>query len=101
MAETIAEMNRTLDDILSLARLGRPSEPPTDVDLTALVDAVVEDFRDLGDNVAFLESGRLTMRLRPSLMRRAVRHLIQNAINYSNGAEGRNERIGREARRGK
>src|SRR3546814_17778078 len=36
MAETIAEMNRTLDDILSLARLGRPSEPPTDVDLTAL-----------------------------------------------------------------
>src|SRR3546814_8501916 len=98
MAETIAEMNRTLDDILSLARLGRPSEPPTDVDLTALVDAVVEDFRDLGDNVAFLESGRLTMRLRPSLMRRAVRNLIENAIKYGNGAEVRIDRDDAEVR---
>ena len=35
MADTIDEMNRTLDDILSLARLGRPSEPPTDTDLSA------------------------------------------------------------------
>ena len=42
MSDTIAEMNRTLDDILSLARLGRPSEPVTDVDLAALVDAVVD-----------------------------------------------------------
>ncbi|WP_119034738.1 sensor histidine kinase [Hephaestia caeni] len=98
MAETIAEMNRTLDDILSLARLGRPSEPPTDVDLAALVDAVVEDFRDLGDNVAFLESGRLTMRLRPSLMRRAVRNLIENAIKYGGGAEVRIDRDDAEVR---
>ncbi|WP_436439110.1 histidine kinase dimerization/phospho-acceptor domain-containing protein, partial [Enterococcus faecium] len=51
MADTITEMNRTLDDILSLARVGRPSEAPTEVDLAALVDAVVEDFRDLGQDV--------------------------------------------------
>ena len=50
-------MNRTLDDILSLARLGRPSEPLTEVDLAALVDAVVEDFRDLGSDVE-LRRGR-------------------------------------------
>ena len=43
MADTIAEMNRTLDDILSLARLGRPNEALTEVDLAALVDAVVDD----------------------------------------------------------
>ncbi|HVI97937.1 MAG TPA: HAMP domain-containing sensor histidine kinase [Sphingomonas sp.] len=98
MAETIAEMNRTLDDILSLARLGRPSEPPTEVDLTALVDAVVEDFRDLGDDVAFAESDRLTMRLRPSLMRRAVRNLIENAIKYGGGAEVRIDRDAAEVR---
>ena len=65
MADTIDEMNRTLDDILSLARLGRPSEAPTDVDLTALVDAVVEDFRDLGRPVEFEDGGRLRMKLRP------------------------------------
>ncbi len=91
MADTIAEMNRTLDDILSLARLGRPSEPPTDVDLAALVDAVVEDFRDIGDNVMFVEAGRLRMHLRPSLIRRAVRNLIENAVKYGVSAEVRVE----------
>ena len=89
MADTIDEMNRTLDDILSLARLGRPSEPPTDVDLAALIDAVVEDFRDLDRNVTFEESPRLKMRLRPGLMRRAVRNLIENAVKYGHGAEVR------------
>lgn len=87
MADTIDEMNSTLDDILSLARLGRPSEPVTEVDLAALVDAVVEDFRDLGEPVDFTEAERLKMRLRPSLMRRAVRNLIENAVKYGGGAE--------------
>jgi signal transduction histidine kinase len=87
MADTIDEMNGTLDDILSLARLGRPSEPMTEVDLAALVDAVVEDFRDLGKKVEFTEADRLKMRLRPSLMRRAVRNLIENAVKYGGGAE--------------
>jgi signal transduction histidine kinase len=94
MADTIAEMNRTLDDILSLARLGRPSEALTEVDLSALVDAVVEDFRDLDANVSFTEAPRLTMHLRPSLMRRAVRNLIENAIKYGGGAEVALESMG-------
>jgi signal transduction histidine kinase len=89
MADTIDEMNRTLDDILSLARLGRPSEPVTDVDLSALIDAVVADFVDLGNDVNFEEAPRLRMRLRPSLMRRAVRNLIENAIKYGGSTEVR------------
>ncbi len=87
MADIVEEMNRTLEDILSLARLGRPSEPIADVDLAALVDAVVEDFRDLDHDVAFDEAERIRMRLRPSLMRRAVRNLIENAIKYAGAAE--------------
>jgi signal transduction histidine kinase len=87
MADVITEMNRTLDDILSLARLGRPSEPVTDIDLAALVDAVVEDFRDLGSPVSFEESARLRMRLRPSLMRRAIRNLIENAVKFGGSAD--------------
>jgi signal transduction histidine kinase len=86
MADIIAEMDRTLDDILSLARLGRPSEPPIDVDLTALVDAVVEDFRDLDHDVVFEDGTRLPIKLRPGLMRRAVRNLIENAVKYGHSA---------------
>ena len=87
MADTIAEMNRTLDDILSLARLGRPSEPVTAVDVTALVDAVVEDFRDLDRDVTLEDAARITARLRPALIRRAVRNLIENAVKYAGAAE--------------
>jgi len=89
MADTIDEMNRTLDDILSLARLGRPSEPPVDVDLSALIDAVVDDFRELDHQVEFEEAPRLKMHLRPSLMRRAVRNLIENAVKYGGGTQVR------------
>lgn len=89
MAETIDEMNTTLDDILSLARIGRPSEPVTDVDLAALVDAVVADFDDIGADVTLEEAPRLPMRLRPTLMRRALRNLIENAIKYGGSAEVR------------
>ncbi|HEY0622652.1 HAMP domain-containing sensor histidine kinase [Sphingomonas sp.] len=87
MADTIDEMNRTLDDILSLARLGRPSEPPTETDLSALIDAVVDDFRDLGHAVAYQDGQRLIVRLRPALMRRAVRNLIENAVKYGGAGE--------------
>ena len=86
MVDSVTEMNRTLDDILSLARLGRPSEPPVETDLAALVDAVVEDFRDLGNDVTFVEAERLPMKLRSALMRRAVRNLIENAVKYGQSA---------------
>ena len=89
MADTVAEMNKTLEDILSLARMGRPSEAATDVDLNALVDAVVADFHDLGQDVSFEEGGRLRLKLRPSLMRRAVRNLIENAVKYGQTADVR------------
>ena len=87
MADTIDEMNRTLDDILSLARLGRPSEAPTETDLSALIDAVVDDFRELGHAVDYQDGQRLIVRLRPALMRRAVRNLIENAVKYGGGGE--------------
>lgn len=87
MADTIDEMNRTLDDILSLARLGRPSEAPTETDLSALIDAVVADFHDLGHAVDYDDGQRLILRIRPALMRRAVRNLIENAVKYGGGAD--------------
>ncbi len=89
MAATIDEMNRTLDDILSLARLGRPSEPPALVDLPALVDSVVDDFLDLGAPVTAEDSDRLTVPMRPTLIRRAVRNLIENGIKYGGGVRVR------------
>lgn len=87
MAATIEEMNRTLDDILSLARLGRPSEPETRVDLSALLDQVVDDFQALGNSVSLTEMPRTTVTIRPTLVTRAVRNLVDNAVKYGGSAQ--------------
>lgn len=86
MAATIDDMNKTLDDILSLARLGRPSEPEQRVDLPALIDSVVEEFEDLGADVTVEEADRLAVPMRPNLVKRALRNLIENALKYGERA---------------
>ncbi|BAV64682.1 sensor histidine kinase [Sphingobium cloacae] len=86
MSETIDEMNRMLEDILSLARAGRSSAPTQKVDLSALADAVVEDFLELGSPVDMADSDRAVAHVRPQQIRRALRNLIENAIVYGERA---------------
>ena len=82
MAATIEDIVRSLDDILSLARVGRPSEPPERTDLSALLAAVVEDYEDMGQPVTLEPAPRLAMKLRASWLRRALRNLIDNGLRY-------------------
>lgn len=89
MAATIDEMNRTLDDILSLARLGRSSEAEQRVDLPALMDSLAEEFEDLGADLTVEEADRLAVPMRPTLLKRAFRNLIENALKYGERARVR------------
>lgn len=82
MADTIAEMSQTLDDIMSLAQVGRSRETAVRVDLAAMVDAIVEDLRDLGGDVSLEPSARVAIALRPVLTRRAIRNLVENGLKY-------------------
>ncbi|QGP79150.1 ATP-binding protein [Sphingobium sp. CAP-1] len=86
MSDTIDEMNRMLEDILSLARAGRSTEAAQKVDLAALADAVVEDFIELGSPVDLADSERAVAFVRPQQIRRALRNLIENAIVYGDRA---------------
>jgi signal transduction histidine kinase len=86
MSETIDEMNRMLEDILSLARAGRSAEAPQKVDLSSLADAVVDDFVELGSPVEMIDSARTVTSVRPQQIRRALRNLIENAIVYGERA---------------
>jgi len=89
MARTIDDMNRTLDDILSLARLGRPSEAPSRIDLPALIETVLADFIDLGADVTFEDGTRVVVSVRANLMARAVRNMVENAVKYGGGTRVR------------
>jgi signal transduction histidine kinase len=86
MVATIEEMAALLDDALALARSGRATEEIRDVDIGALADAVVEEFRALGKDVRFEEGERLTAPVQPNLLRRAVRNLADNAVKYAGSA---------------
>lgn len=86
MAATIEDIVRTLDDILSLARVGRPADVPERSELSALVASVAEEYEDMGAAVAFGESERIVLPVRPTWLRRALRNLIDNALRYGRAA---------------
>ena len=86
MIATLDEMTAMLDDTLALARSGRAAEEARAIDVTALADTVVEEFRALGHEVEMESGVRLVARVQPGLLRRAVRNLVENGIKYGGGA---------------
>ncbi len=97
MAATIEDITRTLDDILSLARVGRPSDPLEPTELNALVGQIAEEFEDMGEPVSFTADERLVLPLRATWARRAVRNLVMNALRYGQTARIAIAREGSEA----
>ncbi|MEO5598146.1 MAG: ATP-binding protein [Novosphingobium sp.] len=97
MAATIEDITRSLDDILSLARVGRPSDPREPTELSAMVASVVEEYEDMGEPVTLAETRRLVLSLRPTWLRRALRNLIGNALRYGHRARVSLERVGDSA----
>jgi signal transduction histidine kinase len=84
--ETIDEMTKMVDEILSLARLGHSNEPRELVDLAALADSVVEEFHGLGKDVTFVEARRTPVVMQVGPVRRLLRNLIDNAVKYGERA---------------
>lgn len=86
MIATIEDMQKMLDDILSLARVGRDREPPQRVDLSALADAAIDDFEDMGIPVDREEMPRAIVCVHPRAVRRALTNLVENAAKYGERA---------------
>lgn len=86
MAASVEEMVQILDDILILARLGKSSETPVLTDITALVEMVADEL-DNGDRLAIADSReKCRGHVRPVLLRRALRNLMGNALQYGGKA---------------
>lgn len=65
-----------------LARSGRPAETPRAVDLAALADSIAEEY----PGKVIMEPGeRVIATIRPGLVRRAIRNLIDNGLKYGSG----------------
>ena len=88
MAAAIEDITATLDDILSLARLGRSDAFEVEaVDLGALAISVAQEFEDLGDPVTITDPPRLVARVQVTWVKRALRNLVANAVRYGTSAE--------------
>ncbi|MXP26335.1 two-component sensor histidine kinase [Altererythrobacter indicus] len=97
MAATIEDITHSLDDILSLARVGKPTDPLEKTELGALTASVVEEFEDMGEPVILGECARISLPIRATWLRRALRNLISNAIRYGKAAEISLHREGSDA----
>ncbi len=86
MADSIEDITSTLDDILSLARIGRSAAKAELTDLAALTASVAEEFEDLGEPVKLALVQRTTQPVHVTWLKRALRNLVSNAVRYGEGA---------------
>lgn len=87
MIAGIEDIDHMLDDILSLARLGRSGEQADRVDIRSLIETIVDEFTDLGHEVRYQRGEKQSAVIRETLVRRALRNLIGNAILYGEAAD--------------
>jgi signal transduction histidine kinase len=82
MFDDLDVMNAMIDSTLAFARDDSRQEPRRLVDLGVLVGDICEDVADAGGRVAYVGPRGVDVPCRPTLVRRAVANLIDNAIKY-------------------
>lgn len=86
--ETLDEMQGMVEATLAFARDEASREDAARTDLGGFIDAIAEDYRDMGRPVSFdPPEARIVVTCRPLSLKRALRNLIDNAVRYGGGAE--------------
>lgn len=86
MAASIEDITATLDDILTLSRVGRAEMGVETADLGALALGVAAEFEDLGEPVEIADPPRIVARIQVTWIKRALRNLVSNAVRYGGNA---------------
>ena len=82
MLATIAEMDSLIGTALQFARDEGASEPRKQVDLTAIVQGVVDEMSGAGFQVRMRKAAPILYKCQPAALKRAVRNLLDNAVKY-------------------
>jgi signal transduction histidine kinase len=86
MFDDLEAMNAMIESTLAFACDESRQEPRRLVDLGVLVGDVCEDVADAGGEVSYAGRRGIDVACRPTLVRRAVANLIDNAVKYGGNA---------------
>lgn len=78
----IDEMQSMLDSVLAYLAGENDNEAPRRVDLASLALTLVDEYADLGREVSYDGPDHLLVSVRPLMMKRALRNLIENGLKY-------------------
>ncbi len=86
LIETIEEMQEMVDSTLSFAKGVATREPSRSVPVGDFVAQIASDLTQAGNSVEVTVAGNPAVTLRPMLMKRALRNVIENACRYGERA---------------
>ncbi|MCW8915503.1 MAG: ATP-binding protein, partial [Magnetovibrio sp.] len=87
MLLNLSDMEDMIASTLSFARQDGELEERRTVDVSALVQAVTDDFEDAQSNILFEGDDKVLLDCRPMAIKRALTNLIENALKYGEGAD--------------
>jgi two-component system, OmpR family, sensor kinase len=93
----LSEMEDMIDQTLAYLRGDRSDEEFRQLDLTALLETLVDDASDAGNSVTLSGLPNLAIRARPLALKRALSNLVQNAVTYGGVARLTLEQTGKNA----
>jgi signal transduction histidine kinase len=86
MFRDLEQMERMINGVLSYLRDGRSSDRQALIDVVSLLQTVVDDFADLGNDVTLEGPAHLLMSASGDDVQRAVTNLVDNALKYGGSA---------------
>jgi two-component system, OmpR family, sensor kinase len=82
MAADIAEMEQMIDSTLSYLKGEEASEPQRAIDLTALLQTIIDDAKDAGHDATLISSDHIVVNARHIALKRALSNLVANALRF-------------------
>ncbi|MCV0371758.1 ATP-binding protein [Filomicrobium sp.] len=80
------QMQRMIAGALDFTRLDFETEKAQKVDLVTLVESVCSDLAEVGKPIAFQAEGRIILTTKPTLLRRVIVNIAENAVSYGKQA---------------
>jgi signal transduction histidine kinase len=83
----IADMTHLTDGLLAFAREDRAGESVVRLDVATLLDTLLSDTHDMGQNAHYVGPPHCVITGRPLALKRAFANLIDNGVRYGGGIE--------------